>query len=47
MGNTSGATITIRPEGSINWPPIYKITFTMIRNMIGPNPADSIALAIC
>ena len=38
IGNTKGATITIKPDGSINWPPINKITFTTIKNMTGPNP---------
>ena len=47
IGKTNGATITIRPEGSMNCPPISKITLTITKNMIGPKPAESIALAIC
>ena len=47
IGKTRGATITSNPEGSINCPPISKITLTITKNMIGPNPADSIAEAIC
>jgi len=47
MGKTSGATITSNPLGSMNCPPISRITLTMIRNITGPKPALSIALAIC
>ena len=47
IGKTNGATITSNPEGSMNCPPISRITLTIIRNMIGPKPADNIALATC
>ena len=46
IGNTKGATITRRPDGSINWPPINKIIFTMIKKVIGPRPAERSELAI-
>jgi hypothetical protein len=44
--NTSGATITMSPDGSMNCSPIGRITLTMTRTIIRPRPAASSASAI-
>ena len=46
IGNTTGATISRRPEGSMNCPPISSRMFTAIRKVNQSKPAPSIMSVI-